>query len=447
MNKVLLGDILTESNIESLSPNPKNRITVRLNVKGVEKRPVKNDTEGATKYYTRSFNQFIYGKQNLFKGAFGIIPKELDGFETSSDLPCFDVDINRCKPEWILFFFKKGNFYKTLEKIARGAGSKRISPKDFFKIEIPLPSLDQQEVILNKIFSTTNYGIYIEDEIFSQQNLLKKLRQSILQEAIEGKLTAQWRQENPDVEPASKLLEKIRIEKERLIKEKKSKKEKPLSKINENEAPFALPDNWEWVRLGHVIDFFSDYHANGSYEILKKNVELLDKKDYAIMLRTTNFHYKNKYNYKYINEEAYHFLSKTKLYPEDIIMNKIADPGKVFFVQDLGMPMSLAMNLFLLRFDKSKIAPEYVFSYLNNVYDYIVSFAAGSSTLTITKDAVKSLLIPLPPLQEQKVIVEKIESFFVMCDELEQHINESKANAEMLMQAVLKEAFEINQEG
>lgn len=78
----------------------------------------------------------------------------------------------------------------------------------------------------------------------------KQLKALILQLAVQGKLTAQWRKENPDVEPAAKLLERVKAEKERLIKEKKIKKEEYLLPITEDEVPFELPENWEWCRLG-----------------------------------------------------------------------------------------------------------------------------------------------------------------------------------------------------
>ena len=85
--KVKIGDFLTESKIIAIESNAAHRITVRLNCKGVEQRSLKAEKEGATKYYTRKSGQFIYGKQNIHKGAFGIIPQELDGFTSSADLP------------------------------------------------------------------------------------------------------------------------------------------------------------------------------------------------------------------------------------------------------------------------------------------------------------------------------------------------------------------------
>ena len=103
--KVRLGDIITESRIVSNNPDPDRRIKVKLKVLGVEKRGLENEIEGATKQFIRKAGQFIYGKQNFHKGAFGIIPKELDGFESSADLPAFDI-AESCLPEWIFYFFK-----------------------------------------------------------------------------------------------------------------------------------------------------------------------------------------------------------------------------------------------------------------------------------------------------------------------------------------------------
>lgn len=99
-----LGDLLSESKIESLKSDTQKRIRVKLNVGGVEKRPDTKEKEGATKYYVRKAGQFIYGRQNLHKGAFGIVPNELDGYQSSADIPAFDVN-EKCYPEWIYYFF------------------------------------------------------------------------------------------------------------------------------------------------------------------------------------------------------------------------------------------------------------------------------------------------------------------------------------------------------
>jgi type I restriction enzyme S subunit len=257
-----------------------------------------------------------------------------------------------------------------------------------------------------------------------------------LREAMQGKLLPQIASEGN----ASDLLAKIKAEKQKLIAEKKLKKEKDLPAINADEIPFEIPENWVWCRLGDILEVLTDYHANGAYEKLKNNVSLLETENYAIMLRTTNFHIKNYTDYKYITEEAYNFLSKSKVFSGDVIMNKIGDPGTAFFVDDRGKPMSLAMNLFLIRF-KNSINNYYAYSYLKNQHEYIKSLSAGTTNMTITKDVVKELLFPLPPLSEQQRIVAKLKELMAYCDKLEKSISDSKEQNEKLLQQVLREAL------
>ena len=145
-NNVSLGELLTESNIPSENPDPSKRITVRLNVEGIEKRPFREETKRSTKYYIRKAGQFIYVKQNLNKGAFGIIPEELDGYESTIDLPAFDIDKSKVLPEWLMLILTKDNFYKELESIASGSATKRIHPERLFQVKIPLPSISEQKI-------------------------------------------------------------------------------------------------------------------------------------------------------------------------------------------------------------------------------------------------------------------------------------------------------------
>ena len=92
----------------------------------------------------------------------------------------------------------------------------------------------------------------------------QQLRNSILQMAIEGKLTRQL----PEDGNATDLLKKIKAEKARLIKEKKIKKEKPLPEIRDDEVPFEIPDNWCWVRLGNLVSVLGDgIHGTPEYDV------------------------------------------------------------------------------------------------------------------------------------------------------------------------------------
>ncbi len=168
--------------------------------------------------------------------------------------------------------------------------------------------------------------------------------------------------------------------------------------------PLTTPLNWQRVRLGDILELLTDYHANGSYELLKNNVILLKHVDFAIMIRTTNFENNDfKNDLIYINKKAYEFLSKSKVFAGDILVNKIANAGTAYFMPKLNQPVSLGMNLFLLR-----IKPNYnnffIFKQIANYERVLKTFANGSATKTITKNVIKNLTIPLPPLNEQSAI-------------------------------------------
>ena len=182
------------------------------------------------------------------------------------------------------------------------------------------------------------------------------------------------------------------------------------------------------TNLGNIIHPITDYHANGSYKILKENVTLKDDEDFALMIRTKNFEQNDfKNSNKFIDENAYHFLKKSKVLPGDIIMNKIANAGTVYLMPDLARPVSLAMNLFLIRPDEKKVNPKYVYLFLKINEKYVKSFSQGSVTLTITKAAVRNLEIDLPnrSIQDQIVkIFEIIESKIEVNNKMNQTLEE-----------------------
>ena len=144
-------------------------------------------------------------------------------------------------------------------------------------------------------------------------------------------------------------------------------------------------------RIGRYIDVLTDYHSNGSYESLKKNVTLLEQKDHAIMIRTLNFERDDFINNLiYVDECAYEHLSKSKVYPNDILTNKIANPGSIYIMPDLGCPVTCGMNLFLIRYN-SEVNQRYMYYCMKNAEAYIKSLAHGTTTKTITKDDVRNI--------------------------------------------------------
>ena len=177
--KLRLNKFLKESKIKS-KDNINRRLTVKLNLKGITKREVKSvEKEGATTQYLRKEGQFIYGKQNLHKGAFGIIPKELDNYLSSSDIPSFDFIEDTVNPMWFYFYFSRKSFYIKLERFSIGTGSKRISPDEFLNIQISIPELtiqNKQAEFLNNLNKKENV---LKNEISSMKIYKKYLLQKM----------------------------------------------------------------------------------------------------------------------------------------------------------------------------------------------------------------------------------------------------------------------------
>jgi type I restriction enzyme S subunit len=431
---VKIGDILTESKIESVKPDPNKRITVRLNMKGVEKRPYETGVEGATKYFVRKAGQFIYGKQNLFKGAFGIIPPELNEFESSSDIPTFDVS-KECLPEWLYYYLKQGNYYLSLESIATGTGSRRIQPSRFFEVEIPMPEIKEQKQIIRKCKLAENkYGVLAE-ELALQGIYLHQLRQAILQEAVQGKLTKQ----DPKDEPADELLQRIKAEKQKLIAEGKLKKEKPLPPITEDEAPFELPKGWIWCRLGDIIlDLKYGTSQKCDYKKAKHVVLRIPNISNGLVDFT---------DLKFANLPIDEF-ENLKLYPDDILVIRSNGSenlvGRTAVFKGTDFDCAYAGYLVRIRLNKKIIYSSYIHMCLESTYareliEYPLRTTSGVKNINSTE--ISNLLIPLCSFSEQERTVTKVEQLLQLVNQLEQQVQQSKEQASQLLQAVLKEAF------
>lgn len=435
------GSLLTESRIPSDNPDIEKRIRVKLNVQGVEKRPVGAEKEGATKQFIRKAGQFIYGKQNFHKGAFGVIPPELDGYESSADIPSFDVR-HDCLPEWIYYYFKAGNRFIELADYARGVGSQRIHPKQLADLEIPLPPLEVQEKIINelKVFEKDQ----ISTELNHQLSLVKQLRQSFLREAMQGKLVPQ----DPNDEPAAVLLEKIKTEKEQLIKEKKIKKEKTLPPISEDEIPFKIPENWVWCRLGEILvellggfAFQSSKYINDSQNQV---IRLGNVKNDNLLLET---------NPAFISDEYASIAYKSKLIPGDILVTMTGTRAKRDYLftlllkeynfEKVNLYLNQRVGAFRLNIHINKEFINFLLKepkILEPVFDSSTG-AANQANIGIV--ALNNILVPLPSLTEQGRIVTKLDELMLLCDNLEASIKESKAQNEALLQQVLREALEV----
>lgn len=226
------------------------------------------------------------------------------------------------------------------------------------------------------------------------------LKNSILQRAIEGKLVPQRKEEGT----AKELLAEIRAEKARLIKEKKIKKSKPLPEITDEEKPFDIPENWEWVRLGDILLKLTDgtHHSPISFPyaeymyVTAKNI-----KEWGI--DTSNITYV---------DECTHNAIYSRCNPEkgDILLIKDGATTGVVTINNLDVPFSLLSSVALLKQTRLVYAPFIVYMLRSNIlYKSIRGEMKGTGITRITLKQISPIVIPLPPLAEQRRIAAKIE--------------------------------------
>lgn len=267
---VFIGDILQRIK-RPIDIDPRSSyklVTVKLYHKGVILREEKLGADIKSKMYQVKAGDFILSGIDARNGAFGIVPPELDGAVVTNDFWYFEIDDEVVDKKFFLELTATHWFDEICRKGSDGTTQRiRLQKGKFFNQTIYLPELSEQRAFSKRFKAIKASGVTLTSELTHQQTLLKKLRQQILQESIEGKLTADWRAKNPDVELASELLKRVAAEKAQLIKDKKIKVQKPLPPITDEEKPFELPRGWAWCRLGTVFNFI-DYRGKTPREPL-----------------------------------------------------------------------------------------------------------------------------------------------------------------------------------
>lgn len=383
-----------------------------------------------SKYLVIEPNCFAYNPYRINVGSIGLTPEKTYGL-VSPAYTVFKVRENRLIPELLLDFMKSFDGLQQINKYARGTVRKALRYDDLCEIKVNFPSYEEQKKIFNKKLLVETKQVELSDEILTQKQLISKFKQAILQEAIQGKLTQEWREQNPNTEPASELLKRIKGEKDQLIKDKKIRKEKPLPPITENEIPFEIPNNWNWCNLDEVSLF-----KNG-----KAHEQFVDANGKYVLI-----------NSKFVSTNG----GKVK-YTGNLMMPMFVDEIAIV-MSDVPNGRALSRCLIIDENDKyslnqriggivpiNGVYPKYLL-YLLDRNNHYLSFNDGKKQTNLKKSQIMTCPIALPPFEEQKAIVEKIETLMQKCNELDLEITKSEQHANMLMQAVLKEAFESKTE-
>ena len=326
--------------------------------------------------------------------------------------------------EYIVNFLKSPYVDGLVNGETYGIKMPRAGTDTMISLLVPLPPLSEQHRIVAKIEELLpyieRYGKAEEHLTTLNTTFPEALKKSILQEAVQGKLVPQ----NPDDEPASVLLERIRAEKQALIKAGKIKKDKHESVIVTrdkipyeiidgkerclaDEVPFEIPDSWCWCRLGTIFQ-----HNTG------KTLNSSNHQGTMMQYITTSNLYWDRFELDKLREMLFtdSEVEKCTVTKGDLLVCEGGDIGRAA-IWNYDYPMRIQNHIHRLR----SYAPVEVYFFYYVFYLYKRAGLIGGKGIGIqglSSNAIDKLLIPLPPLAEQKKIVAKIEELMQYCDKL-----------------------------
>ena len=335
--------------------------------------------------------------------------------------------------EYFKYFVKSPAFIETLKKQAKGGIKTEIKSKVFLPLEISLPDLPTQKQIVKRISVNLKRVNELAKEIETQKGYAKLLRRNILQDAIEGKLTADWRKEHPvqkgnpdyDAEALFELIQKER---------KVDKKRKALPPILDAEKPFELPTGWKWVRLGEIAEGFmygtsAKSSPFGTCPVLRMG-NIQDG-----MIDWEKLVYSN-------NEEE---ISKYALRKFDLLFNRTNSREIVGKTAIYESDKQAIYAGYLVRFMIILSNPYFINYVLNSPMhrewcNAMKTDALGQSNINAEK--LKKFVLALPPLAEQQKIVDIVSAMLNKASEIERQIQESEILSEKLSFDIIKKNLE-----
>lgn len=367
----------------------------------------------------------------------------------------YTFDSSKVDLDYFKYFVKSPAFIAALQKQVKGGIKTEIKPKHLLPLEISIPDLQTQQAIVKKISLQLQKTEQLSVEIESQKNYIKQLRQNILQDAIEGKLTADWRKQNPvqkgnpdyDAEALFEQIQKGEVSPSLQPASQFSATPSPRGKapktpITDAEKPFGIPDGWKWVRLGEISNKIEAGKSILCNEKIPSNDEIG-----IVKTGVCSFG-------KFKENESKTCLSKNDWHDEyeikkgDFLIgraNTLELVGSCVIVDSINKKLMLSdkilrivfcnfVNLFfILYMMKSKF-----------LRSQIEKSSTGSSPTmkNISQESIKNYVLPLPPLKEQEEIVNKVETLLAKVTTLEKQIQDRKSLSDKLIFGIIKENLE-----
>lgn len=407
-------------------------ITIKLYQKGVFLREEKLGRDIKSPMSVVHAGDFVLSGIDARNGAFGIVPKDLHGAVITNDFWCLDVDEDVVLKQLFLELTKVAWFKDVCQACSSGTTQRiRLDKELFFNHWISLPPRGKQEVCLGVLLRLKGSMAQISREQDKQEKWLTDLRSALLQEAISGQLTADWRAANPDVEPAHVLLERIAEEKAELIRTKQIRKEKPLPPISPDEVLFDIPSTWEWSQLGALTTYGTSPKVESSE--IESDTWVLDLEDIEkgssriiekVRLKDRPFN-STKAQFK----RGHVLYSKLRPYLDKVV---VADEDGVCTTEILPLPVFCGFNSEYLLF--SLKAPHFI--------EYASRSVSGMKMPRLGTEEGRGATLPIAPQAEQQEIVRRLEVQLEKVEALQKELERSKEAAQLLMKSKLAEVFE-----
>ena len=354
--------------------------------------------------------QILYSKLRPYLKKILIAP---DKGVCSSELVPFDM-IGNCDSKFIVYVLKSAYVDFLINSVTYGVKMPRVGTDTMINLLIPLPPFDEQKRIVEKIEELLPLVERYEKAWARLEELNKKfpldMQKAILGQAIQGKLVEQRAEEGTGQE----LFEAIQDEKKKLIEEGKLKKQKALPEITEDEIPFEIPDTWKWVKYGDILNIVSAKRVHQS-DWQNKGIPFYRAREISKLSKFGTVD-----NDLFISEELFNSLSVYGL-PEknDLMVTAVGTLGKTYIVKEsdrfyykdasvLCFKNYAQINAMFLKYAMES-------SLMKN---QIEANSRGTTVGTLTIVRMSNYIIPLPPLAEQKRIVEKIEELLPLVEKL-----------------------------
>jgi type I restriction enzyme S subunit len=363
---------------------------------------------------------------NVEKGAIAVYEGEED-ITATIHYSSYVFNTEKIDIEFLKVFLRSPDFILLLKEQVPGGIKTEIKPKHIMPLEVYFPdTLEEQRKIANHFFEKEKKFKLLNENLSHQLNQIENLNQAILQEAVQGKLVKQDKKD----EPASELLKRIKAE-----KLKSGKKEKPLPPIKPEEIPFEIPENWVWCKIGDVST--SIVPNRDKPKTFTGNIPWITQSNFSDF----SFHLDYDLNGIGLNEEEVKEYNCRVMPKGSVIMSCVGQFDLVCFIE-----RDIVANQQLHCFVPfGKIEPMYL-CYSLKLFSKLMEKEAIHTTIKyINKTKCESILLPLPPLPEQKRIVVEIEKQLAKTKQLKEHIIANQQATEQLLKALLHQAFEVEE--